>query len=213
MKAIAINGSPRRHWNTEQLLQQALDGAASMGAQTEMIQLYDLKFTGCRSCFACKIQGHETDYCKFRDELAPVIKKILEADVIFIGSPIYLGGLTGEVISFLERLCFPLISYDDYKKNIFDGHINVGLFYTMNTSKEYYEMAYKPMVENRTNILGRLGGVVESYASFNTLQFNDYSKYHAKGFDEEKKKKSRQEQFPKDLEEAYQLGQRLVMKK
>jgi multimeric flavodoxin WrbA len=37
MKLLALNGSPRKGWNTEQLLQKAMDGAKSMGAETELI--------------------------------------------------------------------------------------------------------------------------------------------------------------------------------
>jgi Multimeric flavodoxin WrbA len=54
MKIIAFNGSPRKKWNTATLLQKALDGAASKGAETELIHLYDLNYKGCISCFACK---------------------------------------------------------------------------------------------------------------------------------------------------------------
>lgn len=57
MKVIAINGSPRKNWNTHKLLNAALEGAKSMGAETEIIHLYDLNYTGCRSCFACKRKG------------------------------------------------------------------------------------------------------------------------------------------------------------
>ena len=54
MKVMAFNGSPRKTWNTATLLQKALEGAASKGAQTKLVHLYDLKYTGCKSCFACK---------------------------------------------------------------------------------------------------------------------------------------------------------------
>ena len=55
MKVIAFNGSPRKEkWNTITLLNNALEGSASMGADTELIHLYDLIFSGCISCFACK---------------------------------------------------------------------------------------------------------------------------------------------------------------
>jgi len=48
MKVMAFNGSPRKkEWNTVTLLEKALEGAASVGAQTELIQLYDLNFSGC----------------------------------------------------------------------------------------------------------------------------------------------------------------------
>lgn len=57
MKIIALNGSPRKKWNTATLLQKALEGAVSQGAITELIHLYDLNYKGCISCFACKTLG------------------------------------------------------------------------------------------------------------------------------------------------------------
>jgi len=54
MKVIAINGSPRKKWNTATLLEKTLDGAASRGADTELVHLYDLSYKGCISCFTCK---------------------------------------------------------------------------------------------------------------------------------------------------------------
>jgi multimeric flavodoxin WrbA len=53
-KIIAINGSPRKEWNTATLLDHALRGAESHGAKTELIHIYDLDFRGCTSCFSCK---------------------------------------------------------------------------------------------------------------------------------------------------------------
>ena len=54
MKVMAFNGSPRKKkWNTVTLLKSALEGAASVGAETELVQLYDLDFSGCMSCFSC----------------------------------------------------------------------------------------------------------------------------------------------------------------
>jgi multimeric flavodoxin WrbA len=57
MKVMAFNGSPRKKWNTATLLEKALEGAASQGAETELIHLYDLDFKGCISCFAYKTRG------------------------------------------------------------------------------------------------------------------------------------------------------------
>jgi multimeric flavodoxin WrbA len=48
MKVMAFNGSPRKKdWNTLTLLKNALKGASSRGAKTELIHLYDLKYSGC----------------------------------------------------------------------------------------------------------------------------------------------------------------------
>ena len=52
MKTIVLNASPRKNWNTAQLLKSAMEGAASTGAETKYVDLYDLNFTGCRSCMA-----------------------------------------------------------------------------------------------------------------------------------------------------------------
>ena len=82
MKAIAINGSPRKGWTTDLLLQKALEGAAAAGAETELIQLSDLTFSGCRSCFACKRAGAETGRCMWKDDLQPVLDKMLSADAM-----------------------------------------------------------------------------------------------------------------------------------
>ena len=54
MKVLGFNGSPRKNWNTAMLLEKALEGAASEGAETELIHLYELNYKGCISCFACK---------------------------------------------------------------------------------------------------------------------------------------------------------------
>lgn len=53
MKAIVLNASPRKNWNTAKLLKSATEGALSAGAEVEYIDLYDLNFTGCRSCMDC----------------------------------------------------------------------------------------------------------------------------------------------------------------
>jgi multimeric flavodoxin WrbA len=42
MEVIAFNGSPRKKWNTATLLEKALEGAASQGAETKLVHLYDL---------------------------------------------------------------------------------------------------------------------------------------------------------------------------
>ena len=70
MKVIAVNGSPRKNWNTTTLLQKALDGAKSKGADTEIIHLYDLNFKGCTSCFACKRKNNlNIGHCAMKDDL------------------------------------------------------------------------------------------------------------------------------------------------
>jgi len=107
MKIVAINGSPRKTWNTATLLNKALEGAASQGAETQLIHLYDLNFKGCISCFACKTKGGKSyGQCAVQDDLTPVFKSIEEADAILLGAPIYLGRISGMMGAFFERLLF-----------------------------------------------------------------------------------------------------------
>ena len=49
MKALFLNGSPRKNFNTVALLKKAMEGAKSLGAETELVHLYDYEFTGCKS--------------------------------------------------------------------------------------------------------------------------------------------------------------------
>ena len=111
MKIIAINGSPRKKWNTATLLEKALEGAASLGAETEFVHLYDLVFKGCTSCFSCKLKGG-TSYgkCAMNDGLTPVLEKLATADAFILGSPVYFGTVTGEMRSFMERLLFQYLA-------------------------------------------------------------------------------------------------------
>ncbi len=51
MKAIVLNGSPRKNWNTAMMLKEAQKGAESVGAEVEYIDLFDLTYTGCRNPF------------------------------------------------------------------------------------------------------------------------------------------------------------------
>ena len=108
IKTIILNASPRKNWNTAQLLKSATKGAESAGAEAEYIDLYDLNFTGCRSCMLCKRKDVERCRCCWKDELSPIIDKVFSADALFIGTPVYFGRPTSRYFAFAERLLFPL---------------------------------------------------------------------------------------------------------
>ena len=212
MKAIAINGSPRKGWNTEMMLESALKGAVDAGAEVEMVQLYDLQFTGCKSCFACKRKGAEPCKCFLKDDASPLLDKILTANIVFFGTPIYFGEITSQMHALLERLSFILMTYDDYSRKLFQGKVDCGCFYTMNMLHEGYETMYATKIKESFKVLQKLNGTVMDYACCDTLQFNDYSKYQTASFDEKHKYQVRAEQFPKDIEAAYQIGRNLCKK-
>jgi len=208
MKTVVINASPRRKWNTAMIMKEAAKGAESVGADVEYVDLYKLDLHGCMSCLICKKADKERCKCYWRDELSPLIERILDADCLLIGSPIYLSEPTSHYRALLERLIFCCLSYDSHS-SYFEGNVNVGLFFTMNAPEDYYNQFMKPYLESSSQIFNMLNGEVEIYPVFNTLQVNDYSKYNMGAFNEDNKKLSREKQFPTDLENAFKLGAKL----
>ena len=213
MKILAINGSPRKNKNTATLLNKALEGAASQGAETELVHLYDLNYKGCVSCFACKMKnGKSYGKCALKDDLTPILEKITNADAIVFGSPIYLHSVTGAMRSFLERLIFQYLVYDVDHSSLFQKKIPTGFIYTMNvTNEQFKNLGYEDDLKSMQVYLEKAFGSFESLAVNDTYQFDDYSKYVVTLFDEKKKAKVREEQFPKDCEAAFDMGVRLSL--
>jgi len=214
MKVVAINGSPRKKWNTATLLEKALEGAASESAETEMIHLYDLNFKGCTSCFACKVKdGKSYGKCAMKDDLTPVLEKLKNADAVILGSPIYLGNSTGEMRSFMERYMFPYLTYLVSPQSLFPRNIPIGYIYTMNIKEDLFDFfGLNKVIELNEGFATRLSGYSESLCSTDTYQFDDYSKYVADKFDPKEKAKRREKVFLEDSKKAFEMGVRFVKK-
>lgn len=218
MKAIGINGSPRKGWNTETLIKKALEGAAAAGAETELIELYEDRFNGCLECYACKRKGIETGgICAIKDNMRPILEKAHEADVIILGAPNYFGYPSAKLLEFLERFLFPITSYqiEDGKQIHMLGNrvVPSGVIYTMNADAEYYHTGgYEISLGRVRDTLEYLLGYAEQYNSYMTLQFKDYSKMRANMFDGEARQIRRETQFPIDEQKCFDMGKRLVMK-
>jgi multimeric flavodoxin WrbA len=212
MKAIAVNGSPRKNWNTATLLKKALEGAQAKGAETELVHLYGLSYKGCISCFACKeIGGKSYGRCAVIDELTPLLDEIREADVLILGSPLYFHTETGAMRSFMERLLFPYLTYTPGYASIFPGRLLTGLIYTMNVSEENMAThSQDSSTATSRNAMTRVFGNCEMLLCTDTLQFSDYSKYLSTAFDPTAKARRRQEVFPQDCVKACELGAKLA---
>jgi multimeric flavodoxin WrbA len=214
MKVIAINGSPRKKCNTATLLKNALEGAESEGAETELIHLYDLNYKGCKSCFSCKIKGGKSyGRCAVNDDLTSIFRKVEESDALILGSPIYLGTVTGEMRSFMERLIYPYLTYNNPPKSLFPKKINTGFIYTMNVKKEQVkESGYNLIFATNEYYFKLIFGDSESLLSFDTYQFKDYSKVVSDRFDAEEKAKTRREVFPEDCKRAFEMGTKFAQR-
>ena len=211
MKVIAINGSPRKNWNTDILLKKSLDGAASAGAETEMVYLYDLKFRGCVSCLACKLQKEpRPNRCVLRDDLTAILDRVHEADAVILGSPIYFSEVTGEMRSFFERFLFQYLNYDDYTKPL-SPKKKTALVFTMNISEpKFDDFGYKALFQRYEDWMKHYFGHCETLLATDTLQAKDYSRYHLGMFDAAAKQLRHDTVFPQDCQKAYELGVKLA---
>ncbi len=216
MKALFINGSPRKNFNTVEALESAMKGAQAAGAETERINLYDLQYKGCMSCFACKLKNSKTEgVCAIKDALRPVLEKCKEADILVLGSPIYYSSVTGMMRSFMERLMFPAGSYvlDENGKpnNYFKNGKKTAMIYTMNVPEEALDAYnYPQILKANADCMKMVFGHCEELYICNTYQFKDYSKYDINMFKEEDKARHRKDHFPIDLQNAFALGKRLA---
>jgi len=208
VEIIAVNGSPRKNWNTHTLLREALRGAASAGAHTELIDLYDLSYKGCIGCLECKRKnGPSLGRCAVRDGLRPVLERIGGCDGLILGSPIYLGEVTGMMHAFLERLVFPYISYDQGYKPLTPRAIPSVFIYTMNVSEAMLDKAgYTARFAANKSLLEHALGPSDTLAVTETLQTGDYGKYHMARFDEGQRRRRREKVFPDDCTKAFALG-------
>jgi len=210
MKIIAVSGSPRKNWNTEKMLASALDGASSQGAQTKLIRLYDLNFKGCKSCLACKRISAQRK-CFVRDELSPVLSELSDVDALIFGSPIYFMELTGVLHSCLERFYFPFVTYGTERETFFERKLPIAFIYTMNVTEDWLKQI--PIANRFADVTETLFGVApEIVCAYDTWQYTDYEKFEHGIFSVEQKKLHREENFPKELEAARQLGITLVEK-
>ena len=216
-KVIILNTSPRKNFNTAKVLKEAQKGAESVGAEVEYINLFDIDFKGCRSCYACKIKNSKTNgLCAINDDLKPVLEKILKSNVAIIGTPIYSGNPTGTFRNLMERLVFAAIKYlkDDktgMMQRFLDYNIAMGLVYTMGATEEQYKQTYLPGMLGMNEMMAKIAfGHCETLNIFDTSHFLDYSKYDSDLFDSKHKAEIKEKQFPKDLEKAFEFGKKLA---
>lgn len=102
MKALAINGSPRKGGNTELLLRKVLEPLAAAGHKTEYVQVGGTRIRGCTACGACGRLKNKR--CVIEDDIFNLaFAKMLEADAIVIGSPVYFADVTAETKALIDR--------------------------------------------------------------------------------------------------------------
>lgn len=216
-KVIILNGSPRKNFNTAQLLKEAQKGAESVGAEVEYFNLYDYKFTGCKSCFACQRKGSTTNgVCALPDDIKPILEKCINSDAIIFGTPVYFSYPTGMFRSFVERLMFANHTYMVDKetgglKRGLSKVIPTGVIFTMNCPEELAnKINYNIILDENVKSLNHIMGYAEGLYSYDTTQFSDFSKYNCDLFSPDHKHQVKETQFPVDLKNAFELGKKLT---
>lgn len=201
MKVIVINGSPRKTWNTMQLVNKFIEG---MKTQKELdvkyINVYDYNFTGCKSCFACKLKRFEDQplECRIKDDIHDLLVETRNADAIVLGTPIYFMDMSAQVKAFLERLMYPGKS---------SKVLPATFIYTMNAPQEVFDKYIKSSVGIIENFYqNNFGYAPKTICAYDTYQRDHEELYKKSSHDMAGKKIRRETQFPIDLENAYQAG-------
>ena len=210
-KIVAINCSPRATWNTATLIREAAKGAEAQGAEVTVIDLYKLeKFTGCVSCFGCKLPEH-LGKCICKDGLAPVLEEIRNADGLIIGSPNYLGDVTAGFRALFERLIFQSLTYKTEFRSYNQKQIPVLMIMTSNASEDFYaQIGYDQMLQRYQGSFSTFVGPTKILISSDTLQVKDYSRYNWTMFNPEAKKERHATVFQEDKQKAFVLGEKMV---
>lgn len=103
MKAVAVNGSPRKHGNTQLLLEKVLEPLTESEWETNLIQLGGSNLHGCLACFQCF--ANKDLHCSYKNDGFNVIAdQLYQADAILLGSPTYFTDVTAEMKALIDRL-------------------------------------------------------------------------------------------------------------
>jgi multimeric flavodoxin WrbA len=180
---LGISGSPRRHGNTETLLDSFLEGAASAGAEVEKIVIRNLIYQSCQGCNACQ----KTGVCVLTDDFIPIFEKISHVDVLALASPIYSMGITAELKSLVDRgqplwarkfiLKTLFFDYEHIKRHkgifistagqswdhVFDGAFPIVNAFFNDAGFEYYDNIIANNMDRYGGIKGHPTALMEAY--------------------------------------------------
>jgi len=102
MKVVAFNGSPRKDGNTSILIHHVFSELENQGIETDLVQLSEKEIHGCIACYKCSENPNR--HCAVKSDAANAcIDKMLGADGIILGSPVYFQGVTPEMKALIDR--------------------------------------------------------------------------------------------------------------
>ena len=188
MRILGIMGSPRLGGNTDLLLDAALNGAQSQGAEVEKLVIDKLNISPCREHYGCLEDGH----CVIRDDMDAVYPKLLAADVIVVASPMFFYGITAQLKALIDR-CQALWARKHVLKQNWPGAGRKGAFIAVGATQG--EKLFD-------------GSIATVRYFFKTIGVEYAEELLIRGVE----RKGDIQQHPSALKDAFELGQRLVQK-
>ena len=134
MNIIGIVCSPRKGGNTEILINEALCGAKKEGAETELVTLHDKIITPCDACRSCSSTGR----CHVDDDMNEIYEKMINADGIIFGTPVYMWQMTGQAKVLMDRTTSISKSFVNKVGGIISVATRQGNSDTINTFLHYF---------------------------------------------------------------------------
>ncbi|MBQ4354932.1 MAG: flavodoxin family protein [Clostridia bacterium] len=96
---LILSGSPRKNGNSDILCDEFARGAAEAGNNVEKIRVAEKNIGFCRACYACRGTG----VCAIKDDMAEVLQKRIEADVLVLASPVYFYSIDAQLKALIDR--------------------------------------------------------------------------------------------------------------
>jgi multimeric flavodoxin WrbA len=116
MKVLAINGSPRKNGNTQLMIEEVFKPLQEAGIETEIYQIGGKQVHGCTACMSCREK--ELGHCHIKnDAINECLQKMIEADGIIIGSPVYFSNVTTEIKALIDCAGYVLRADSKYLKH------------------------------------------------------------------------------------------------
>ena len=100
MRIIGFTASPRKEGNTAWIIDKILEGAKDQGAETQSWYFSDLDIKPCKGCLSCV----KSDRCAINDDMQKIYIALEQADVLVLGSPVYMGQMSAQAKIFTDRL-------------------------------------------------------------------------------------------------------------
>lgn len=98
-KILILSGSPRKQGNSDILCDAFARGAREAGHEVEKIRVAEKQIGFCRACYACR----DTGVCAIQDDMAQVLQKTIDADVLVLASPVYFYSIDAQLKAVIDR--------------------------------------------------------------------------------------------------------------